>query len=261
MGAIAGAQFLDPGRVAMRGRVRRRSTRWPQPSRRLPRRVTSAPGVSAADAPSYTIIHPAATLLPTATPTLTPEPTLAPTALPTATPMPPPTPTAAMSPVPAVPEQPVIPEQDSGPSVRATCVNVPDEFFVVTRSELPAQAARELGCPNGPATDSPGVWQTFERGAVIAPADRGAVYVYYAANGEWEMVTLPSAGPSELGESPNSPIAVVLRSEARRVALGSPQAAEQSVTVVSQPFEGGLLLGNRDDGSVAVLTRSKQLFR
>ncbi len=259
VGVIAGSQLLDTGpRDGMATPTAAALAVLASPTMPTPRpEVTPSPSLDAGAVLSYTLVHPAATLLPTVTPT--PMPTQAPpTPLPTATPTAiPPTPTVMPIAIPPTAAP------DAGSPVLATCTSVPDEFFVVARSGFPQRLAKELGCPTGPATDATGTWQQFERGVVIARDDSAVVYVYYAANDEWEMVTRPSPGADEptQGDAPSGPAAAVLRVEARRLALGAPVGVgTQPVTVVSQPFVGGVMMGNRADGAVVVLARSKLRF-
>ena len=264
-GALIGPQLMNGGAAV--------TAATPTPAAlaviAVPPEPTHAPSVTAAL--TYTIVHAAATILPTATPTsvptatpvpsATPSPLPAPTAQPSAElPEQPPVDTPATDGVPRQLEPTVLPGGE--PAVIGSCSQVVDQFFVLRLAQVPGRLAGEFGCPTGPATVAPGAWQQFARGAVIAPNDSAVVYVYYAETHEWEQAPRPAANDDSPGQddAAGSPIAAIMAVDARRQALGAPLAGEATVSVVTQPFAGGMLMGNRDDGAVVILARSKLRF-
>lgn len=197
------------------------------------------------------------------------QPVVTLTALPTATLLPAVVPTATEPVVEPPTPTPLPTEAVPTEEVAGVCTTVIDEFFLATVAEAAAPLQTEFGCPTKPATVAIGEWLPFVEGAMVAIIGESRVFVIYA-NGTWEQVVRgendlsPNAPGAAVGEgNPVLPplFARILASQGRHLLLGEPLQEEpvRSETLI-QPFIGGVILGNRTNGQILLLPRSKLRF-
>jgi hypothetical protein len=164
---------------------------------------------------------------------------------------------------------PVENQDSTGGDVVATCLAVPDEFFFAKIQELATDQQAEFACPTEAAQSVNAEWLSFEHGIMVAVDGAPLVYVYYDS-GAWEQVptaenpqderTPPEEGTREREALPQ-PFARVLASQGRAITLGELTSEEplRAETLI-QRFNGGVLLGNKDNGQILLLARSKLRF-
>jgi hypothetical protein len=127
---------------------------------------------------------------------------------------------------------------------------------------MDAAARAEFSCPSAPAYSAQGLYLAFEQGFMLRLDESPLIYVYYQATGEWEQVVSAGAGeaPSPGGspaDVPPAPFGPVWAENQRALALGPVQGQPAVIDALVQVFGGGVLVGNRGEGSVLVFPRSR----
>ncbi len=196
------------------------------------------------------------------------------------------TPTAAASPIPEPPAPVSAPLDTAAPGappavadgegMASACTDVVDPFFLQALLDVEEATRRQFACPSDRATATMGVYLPFESGVMLHLDETPLIYVYYRHTGEWEQIALrgegaapaPMLNPPPEAEAlppgqylPSGVFAEGWASPQRRTVLGNATApAAIFFQAVVQTFPGGILVGNRDDGAVYVLERSKLRF-
>lgn len=227
--------------------------------------ATNSPTVTPSPLPTDT-----ETPFPTEVPTL--EPTEAPAIVDTATP------TSDAQSEPTIeptgepnsePIEAIDPETTTVDIGAGTCLGGADEFFIAQIQALPTDQQAEFACPTKALQNVRAEWLFFEHGAMVAIDGAPLVYVYYD-DGIWEQVPVNANGRERLpppGEDQPErddlpqPFAHILASQGRGTRLGElinakPIGAETMI----QRFSRGVILGNKDNGQILLLARSKLLF-
>ena len=194
----------------------------------------------------------------TATPSDTPSPTATPTEASTATPTY--TPAATETPTPTS-----TPADTPTPDAEATlvaCLSLADETLLRYVNSLEAERRRALGCPLSAAQVGPAQMTPFERGYMVGLNDADDLYIVYLREGRWERLPLLEEVelPPDIPPPPNSlylptgRFAPLWAAEGRWTRLGfAVEPTPVDFTAVIQPFEGAVLISNRDATEVAVL--------
>ncbi|MFO7632495.1 MAG: hypothetical protein R6W76_08150, partial [Caldilinea sp.] len=190
-----------------------------------------------------------ATTAPTAiaTPTATAPPTA--TLTPTATP--PPTETATVTPT----------ETPDPEATLTACLSQAEETLQRYLTGLAPDQRASIGCPLAAAQVGPAQMTPLERGYMVGLNEVAELYIVYLSAGAWEQQPITDDGvPADLPQPPDGRYLPTGRfvslwaADGRWERLGFAVEPEPvDFTVVIQPFEGGVLIGNRDTTDVAVL--------